>query len=280
MKIIGIICAWGAQDFIRPSIKQALNYCDETFVCINAHSKNLLKFEDNTLAIAERFNSAINLIIPNIQATHLEIKSKIMNLCLSKSKYFDIGNWVWILDADEFYDLRHYVELKRLINSPEFNQVYDQICVSEKYFYINMQRYLKAEHYRLFRINSLDDKFYPMQRWPSKRIFKFDTFDMFHYCMLVNPHMKIEQWKTEYPGKNQQNKIDWITKIYRDYDLNNEEKWITENEKLFGIRSPLLSSAATPNEDGKLFKYHERHPEVIEETRLTKIKDYRKFWKF
>lgn len=275
--IIGIITMWGCQDFAPLAIKQAIKYCDEIFVCVNAHSKNLLKFEDNTLEIAKSFD--INIVNFNSQATHLEIKSKILNLCLSKSKYFDIGNWVWILDSDEYYSTEHYTALKDLINSSIFNQTFDQICVSEKYFYINMQHYLKAEHNRLFRINSLTDKFYPMQRWPSKKCFKFNVLDMFHYCMLINPYMKIEQWKTEYPNTNQQNKIDWITKIYKNYDLNNEEYWIKENEKLFGIKSPLLNSSAI-SDNGRLYKYEGSHPKLIEEKGFTKIEDFRKRWEF
>jgi hypothetical protein len=103
---------------------------------------------------------------------------------------------------------------------------------------------------------------------------------LFHYCMLMNPNMKLEQWKTEYPNKNQRDKINWITKIYKNYDLDNEEYWIKENEKLFGIKSPLLNKSATPDTCGKLFKYYGKHPKVIEESGLTKIRDFRNHYKF
>jgi len=277
-QIIGIITAWGCQDWIRPAIQQAIKYCDEVNVCVNAHSDNLLKFEDDTFSVVEEFSRDINIIEFNKQATHLEIKSKILNQCLEESRYFDIGNWVWILDADEFYDDTFCKKiLKQLIT----NNPYDQICIKERYFYINMQHYLKSEHNRFFKINSLQDRFYPMQQWSGTTKVGYLSGDiLFHYCMLLNPNLKLEQWKSEFPNTNQQNKLDWLEKIYRNYDLKNEEYWIKENEKLFGIRSPLINIAAIPNEDGKLFKYTGKHPEVIEESGLTKIKDFRKYYRF
>ena len=145
-----------------------------------------------------------------------------------------------------------------------------------------MQHYLKSEHNRFFKINSLQDRFYPMQQWSGTTKVGYLYGDiLFHYCMLVNSNMKIEQWKPEgVKSTNYQDKIDWITKIYRNYDLNDEDCWTKENEKLFGIKSPLLSIAATPDKNGKLFKYDGKHPEVIEESGLTKIKDFRKYYRF
>jgi len=277
MKIIGIITAWGCQDWIRPAIKQAIKLCDEVNVCVNAHADNLLKFEDDTFSVVEEFSRDINIIEFDKQASHVEIKSKILNQCIEESRYFEVGNWIWMFDTDEYYnDIVSSEIIKELLSNTSADQVY----FKEKYFYINMQHYLTAEHDRLFKINSLLDRFKPMQQWSgTKTAIKLNENVLFHYCMLVNPHMKIEQWKTEWPGVSHQNKIDWITKIYKNYDLNDEEYWIKENEKLFGIKSPLLNKAAF-SDNGKLFKYEGKHPEVIEESGLTKIKDFRKHYNF
>ncbi len=106
---------------------------------------------------------------------------------------------------------------------------------------------------------------------------------MYHYGMLTNPWAKMEFWSTEYPGKDQTNKIRWLDEIYRNYDLTDQETWVEENDKLCGIYSPWFSDSFQPAMDGTLYKYDDlsfgRHPKFIGED-LIYTDDFRKKYHF
>lgn len=275
-KIIGILTGWGSQDWIEPAIKQGLKYTDELHVCISAHSDNLLKFEDNTYQIAEKYKDKINLFTHETRSFHSTSKADILNKALNESNYVDPENWIWILDVDEFYKQDSFDYIKKLISA----NICDMICFEARFFYINTKHYLISEHNRLFKIVDKSCKFYPTQQWPYvKKVVKVPMdLGMYHYSMMQNPHMKMEFWKTEYQHR-QDTKVIWLDKIYRNYDLNNEEAWLRRNKALTGNPGPWISKDFKPDKDGTLFKYNKKHPEWIPE-RLINISDYRKYWKF
>ena len=283
-KIIGLICAWGCENWIKYSIQQALEYCDDVFVNISAHSSILNKYEDSTYNVTKGFGKDINLIdLTFEQSNHAVIKSSILNYMSNLSEHFKVGNWIWILDFDEFYVKDGYNTIKDIMKYTDFNE----ISVEDYYFYINMSKYLKGDHPRLFKIEDINMnpsyRFYPTQNWPShnkKQCTLVREIGMRHYGMLMNPNMKLDMWKTEYPGKTQDNKTKWIDYIYRNYDLNNEDYWILENEKLFGIKSPWFSNSYVPNKDGKLFVYTGEIPTVLKDSGFDKINDFRKTYNF
>jgi len=277
-KIIGIICAWASQDLIELAIKQGLQQCDELHVCISAHSDNLLKFEDNTYSIAKKYESEIKLLEYNCGDFHATTKANILNLCLLESEYFKKGNWIWIRDVDEFFSNNAHMYVRNIIDL----DVCDMINFEAKYFFINLQHYLISNHNRLFKIKDKSNRFRPTQQWMyASKIWQVPLkVGMFHYGTMSDPNMKLEFWKTEYPNNKQSRKIAWIDKIYRNYDLNNEEYWLEENRKLTGNYGPWICSEFKNDKNGKLFKYDGKHPEVIEKSNLIKIDDFRKYYNF
>jgi hypothetical protein len=211
-------------------------------------------------------------------STHSQAKASILNTMLGESKHFNAGNWIWILDVDEFYPENSFKKIKEIIERQEF----DRIRVRAKFFLINMKHYLESSHGRLFKIKEGEmNKFKPSQQWQGGgKIFIMPIEDgMFHYCLLTNPDQRREQWKTEYPGKSQANKTSWLDNIYLNYDLENEEYWINKNKELFGIKSPFFTDVFSPDKDGKLFRYEGRHPKLVEEVGLAKIEDFRVYYK-
>lgn len=277
-KLIGLVKAWGAEDWIRPIIKQVLEYCDEVFLCVVAFSQNLKKFEDNTHEIAASFKD-VKIISFNDMSTLSRINPQILNKMLRESKCFDVDNWVWPFDVDEFYSESSFKKIKEIIREPEF----DRITMTSRFFLINMRCYLGAFHERLFKIKKGEmNKFRPSQQWlgGGNKTFIMPIEDgMFHYSLLTNPDIRREQWKTEYPGKAQANKTSWLDNIYLNYDLENEEYWINKNKELFGLKSPWFNSSLSCDKDGKLFRYEGRHPRFVEEAGLTKIEDFRVYYK-
>lgn len=275
-KIIGLVVAWGAELWIKPAVEQALEYCDEVILSVSCFTENLKKFKDNTYNIAKTYKD-IEIIQYTGTSTHVQIKYVVLNEMLKKTKNYDANNWIWILDVDEFYPERSFREIKEIIEEEEF----DQIKMESKFFLIDMRHYLKSHHMRLFRIKKDKmNKFTPTQHWQGgRKVFTIPIENgMFHYSLLTNPYMRKAQWKTEYPNTIQLRKTKWLDKIYLNYDLKNEEYWINENLKMFGVKSPYFFNGCLPDKDGKFFNYEGKHPKFIEEVGLTKIKDFRKYY--
>lgn len=274
-KIIGLLTAWGAERWIRPAIEQALAYCDETVVVVSAFASELERFEDKTLDICKEYKDIRLMDYRTEKGTIAEAVADTLNHMLKSSSLYEPGSWAWILDVDEFYADTAHATIRAAIDSGRYNQ----ITTESRFFYINMRHYLNETGNRLFRIDASDECFMPTNKWSvaKRQIYILPRADgMFHYGMLASADMYRIKWQIEYKGKRQADKIRWLDEIYPHYDLNDEERWIEENRKLFGIRSPWFNKGFTPNADGKLYKYTGKHPKLIEWTMLTEIKDFRR----
>lgn len=248
MKLIGLIIAWGAEPWIKPAIEQAKEYCDETLACISAHSKELEQFEDNSKQIA--IDSGIQVVDVDPTGYHAISKAKILNELVKKSSATE-GDWVWILDADEFYDKQTYKMVKKIIRGDKF----DCIRFGAKFFLINMRHYITSEHPRVFKLKP-NAQFTPTQHYPVNYPITID--EMFHYSLLTNPYMRKVQWENEYPNKDQKNKVKWLNNYLKG---NMEKVWMNPDRG---------------TDNGKLFKYKGKHPKFVRH--LTKIKDFRKYY--
>ena len=274
-KIIGLVNAWYSERWIAAAIEQALRYCDEVIVAIGAHSSSLASLEDRTYEIAYKYSDRITLLKSSMSSVHDKSKADTLNRMLSASSIRQKGNWVWILDVDEFYFDCTYEKISESIASG----LYDHMRVEEKFFFINMTRYLLMSHGRLFRIGQSSDKFMPTQRWTgsmaNQGVIKQDNKEMgmFHYSLLVDTEYRRRMWTTEHTY-GQPHLLRWLDEVYIPYDLNDEKTWIAKNEQLFGVKAPFLEPNAIPDKDGKLFVYNGKHPPVIEATTLPQVKDF------
>ncbi len=276
-----MITAWCAEDFIEPAIEQAIKYCDEVLICVAPHSEAMRRFDDGTKAKAERLargNEKIKWVEWNSTNFHATTKANILNNMLRLADYTVPGNWVWILDVDEFYPERTYRDIKLLLEHQDF----DQVIFEEWYFYINMWYCLEGEHIRLFKIKNGAEIFQPTQRWVyATNPVTTDRYSMpmFHYGMLTNPYAKEKFWKSEYPGKKQSDKVRWLDIIYRNYDVINEKVWVKKNYEMFGVMSPWFAESFKPREDGTLYRYNGQHPEFISSELLVE-QDFRKKYNY
>lgn len=276
-KIIGLINSWYSERWISASIEQALLYCDEVIVAIGAHSKALADLKDKTREIAETYSDRVTIIKASMSNVHDQSKADTLNRMLSESKLRKIGNWIWILDGDEFYFECSYRKIMDAIAS----ESYTHMKIEEKFFLINTTRYLLGSHGRLFKIGSMGDRFQPTQHWTGTKkreyVLKRDDgkMGMFHYSLLTDINYRRIMWKTEHTY-SQSRKLQWLSDIYMPYDLDNEEPWITKNQKLFGIKSPFFGKEMKPDDDGRLFVYDGPHPALVEKAGITRIPDFRK----
>jgi len=280
-KIIGLITAWNAEIFIEPAIEQSVKFCDETLVTVAPHSDAMAKYKDDTLLKAGRLKEKypqVKLFTEVEKSTHANAKAFALNRMIGNSDLFEPGNWIWILDVDEFYLDHEIDQIKKLL----FSGNYNSIETNEKYFYINMKKYLKnTRPDRLRLIESDKNTFFHVNKWTgatNKRL-KHEGEGVYHYGALLNPYAKVDFWNTEY-GIKKDKKVSWIPEVYLKYNLNDEHKWLGRNFEIFGVYNPFLTGDFKAQEDGTLFTYDGKHPDVIEESGLTKyIEDFRKLYK-
>jgi len=274
-KIIGLLTAWGAKHTVAEAAQQALAYCDEVMAVVSPYTPELERFEDGTYDILKRYGRINLLDYRSKEKTVSRAVADVLNHMLNQSPLFSVGNWVWILDADEFYA----DSAPKMIRSVIDNGWHNQITVESRFFMINTRHYLNETGNRLFRIEPGDHGFIPTNKWLGKlrNVYVLPReHGMFHYGMLVSAEMYRVKWQVEYAGKRQSNKVRWLDEIYAKYDLKNEKHWLRKNLALSGILSPWFNRGFMPDADGRLFRYSGKHPKFIERSGLTKIKDFRK----
>lgn len=278
-KIIGLLTGWGTEDWIRPAIKQALEFCDEVMAIITPFAPNLKKFEDNTYSICKDY--------PDVRLLDYKLSGKsiqqeecgVLNLMLKSSSLYSPGNWVWKLDSDEFYTDTAYKKIKLAIENDE----YDSVFVEAKLFYIDMWHYLNEGSSRLQKILTVSDRFVPSCKWcriPKKTYVLPRSDGLFHYSMLKDMDIHCAMWWKHPPHDSDGGyRVRWLREIYAKYDLENEDHWIEKNRKLIGIKTPWCDSGYKPDKNGRLCRYEGKHPRFIEESGLMKIKDFREHYR-
>ena len=282
-KLVGIITAWAAEPFIEPAMKQALEYCDEVIVNVSCHHAALKKYEDETMDICLKYKNQIHLIEDDIleRGGRVTNPRNYVNKMLSKTDSNKKGNWVGILDADEFYFPKDINNIKDLMKEGKVNN----IETPEKVFVVNTKHYATNKRTRFKKILEDNTTFIHSQipyEKQSKPFFMETDKGMFHYTLLANPRYKSDFWRIEYghPQQgNQPKKWGWVEKVYPNLDLDNQIESVKKCKELAYGNSVL--GHLFPNgckSDGTLHEYHDLHPPFIEEAGLTKITDFRKMY--
>lgn len=302
-KKIGLITLWANSFWVELALKQALTIVDELHVSVIPFSKALLKFEDDTLDKVKKFKKKeknifiytlddfkFGLLNKNIfqskyfmnNGYHATTKCIVLNEMISNSKYFKKGNWIWILDSDEFYNNDLIYEINKIIEEDTFNT----IEVRSKFYFLNMLNYIISSHLRLFKIETINTlplnklRFRPSQKWrviKQKKILTSQKNLMNHYSFLTSIKMREESWKNEFYNNPQKLKIDWLTQIYSKIQLDNVEASIKTMKFLFNENNIFFKDNFIFN-NGGFFIDGEKHPDIIEKTDLKIIKDFRSIY--
>ena len=164
-KIIGLVCAWGSEWISEAVMEQAFYACDEVIVAVGATSEAMKKYEDKTLEVFKKY--PVKIVPVNFKGIWSTSRAATLNDMLKSSKYFEPGNWIWLLDDDEFYSKKDIDKMKLLVASNK----YDSIITNEYFYYLNLNYYLnkKDGRCRLWKIQKRDDHFVPTQKWSSSK---------------------------------------------------------------------------------------------------------------
>ena len=276
-KFIGMVNAWNSAHFIEPVLKMALEYCDEVMVAVGPHSEDQKKYEDGTREIVEKYKNDINIVPVTFGGTHLTSKTPTLNTMLRESKLFGVGNWMWLLDTDEFHFRDDVQRMKEGLFDSDCNAV---SITDEKCFFINMKYYLtNPDRRKIWKISDESNHFLPLQNWtgPTDKVY-YHQACVHHYTLLLDPYSKRDFWRNEYTGRGQDVKVRWIDEIYLPFELENQDYWINKNFELFGKQTPFMQSDYGTDNDGILFEYDGPYPEHIQETNLHEMKDFRRLY--
>jgi len=249
-----------------------LTYCDEVMAVVVAFAPEFARFEDSTYGICREYSQLKLLDYKIKEGVHyLQNRADVMNHMLDNSSLYEPGNWIWILDTDEFYTGLAHDEIRKAIGT----QKYDDIVVEEKFFVINMKHYLLGSHRRLGKITSARGRFRYANGWTQSLQSRYivpRAKGMFHYSMLTNVAMHYVRWQLSHPSDV---RAPWLKQIYAGYDLENEDSWIEKSHKLTGLKSCWFNIGMTPDKNGGVFNYGGAHPSFIEKTGLTNVPDFR-----
>lgn len=284
-KIIGLVTGWGSEIWMKPAIEQALYLCDEVIVGVGAWSEYMDEFEDGTLDVCAEYKDYENVTVVPYTIRESKVNFAVaasLNAMLTYSKLYEPGNWIWLLDCDEFYHKR----TKTLINEMIATGMFNRIDFQTRFFLIDLYHYVKGKYVRMWKIEDINmdlyKRFNPTHHWTQNPyVGEVPLKDgMFHYSMLKNPHAMVRKWEHEYQGNKQDHKINYANKIYKNYDLADEEYWTTMNLDVSGIKHPWFTDSMEAKKDGHLFEYKDKLPEYVAESKLIEVKDFRKLYNF
>lgn len=287
-KLIGLVTGIYVEEWIEPSIQQALNYCDEVIVSIGAHSQKLAVLKDCTLERAQKYSDQVKFVPTAASNSFVGGRGVTLNRMMEAAGA-EVGDWLWLLDADEFYFEQTACRVREMMETD-----FATVSIASKFFFLNMTRYLRASHVRLYRVTHQGAHFTPSgsQSWSGKGdrgSIGFDPDDeqsaMFHYSLLTAPRYRKLQWDTEFGQKTgkvrntQDKKLLWLNEIYLKYELEREDYWTDKNTELMGFdkRTPLWTPSYKPQPGGRLWRYDGPQPLVIEEAGLHLVTDFRTF---
>lgn len=292
-RIVGFVTGLYVEDWIGPAIDQALNFCDEVIVAIGANTPELAVLQDGTLEKAQSYGDRIKLVEPTMTKTIVAGKAPTLNNML-KASNAQVGDWIWLLDADEFYHEDTAEKVREIVNSDNDLAV---VRMEAKFFFVNMTRYLLSSHNRLFKVTHEGVHFKPSQHWQGKGGSgcirrNSNRLGMFHYSLLMSPRYRKLFWETEYNKggakvrEAQRVKLTWLEQIYNNFDLSDEDHWLSENSKILDSGrwaekgpTPTWNWSFTADPEGKLYHYSGAQPPVIEAANLHLIDDFREFKK-
>ncbi len=276
MEIIGILMAWAAEDWIEYAIKQALSLVDELLISIGPFHSFYKLLEDDTYKRAKKY-----LTNPKVKFVEMSCNPKLIpdqnrsvtaNRMLKVSDYIKPGNVIWTFDQDEYYSKESIEEILNYIENDNFDLLY----IVDRMFCINFNYYILYKHARLDKIRTKDCFFTPIQNLhplAKKKVTILDKNPMFHYSFLMGEQIKVIQWLLENIPKSAL----WYKRIYNHYDPMNEEYWMRKNQELTGRYGFLRKSykGIKENNGHGLFRYKGKHPDIIENSFLRKIPDFR-----
>lgn len=136
-KLIGLIVTWNNLQWIKYSLPQALEFCDEVILIEGCHSRQYPKHStDGTYEYIRNFSHPHLRVFDFEQNDRYDLVQRRLRQDMPKqSQYWKPGNWVLYWDDDAFFFESDLKKLKEVM----LNAKHDTVAFQEKYFIYNFR---------------------------------------------------------------------------------------------------------------------------------------------
>jgi len=255
MRVLVVMSAYNEEDFLIPNIRHLYPYVDKIAVsttnhitgngCTDSTEIQLEKFkkeEDTENKIYIRTHSSnSNTSIP-YDVTEGRVKTQLMNMMEPRS-----GDWIWIVDADEFYPKRQLemIRSRYILGRKDIqNNRFHCLMVSAMVFAYGFNHFYFARHGRFFRYsrNSYFNRVNHFTWANGTHIYGDEYGKDLPPAHLYMMHMRyvrkdINRIRNRYIYRQDtagQRKLDWFDNVFMIYPTN-EKKALKYNKEHFGV---------------------------------------------
>lgn len=201
MKLIGILLTWNNLEFLRCSLAQAIDFCDEVIVVEGCHSRQYpIRSTDGTVAYLKQFHKhpKVRLYFVRFRwGRYSKTQVRLRRNLIQRSRYYTPGNWIVQWDDDFVFFEDDLPRIRRVMETTE----HDTIMFKERRFCYNFQ-FNHFGHYGVIHWDRITPGCYykPMHRLYYKdgreyldRLY-LDDVVYHHYVYVKRPERAKARW--------------------------------------------------------------------------------------
>ncbi len=269
MKILGVILTYNNLEFLKCSLNQALDFCDELILIEGCHLQNYPKNStDGTCEFIQTLSHPKLVIIEEFpfKGRNDEVQCKLREFYANQSSLWEVGNWICQWDDDIAFFNDDLPKIKKVMEKTKK----DIIRFKERMFIYNFKFNLYKNSVGAYHFDKITEDCYYTPMWKMHykkgglyRKYKYmKKVDYFHYCYVKkSERLKIRIESSYEKGyKNAFKRFDNLLSV----------KWEKEDEifKYQDIIEDLTNSSG-------FNIYTGLHPEIMEEHPWRFVEDTR-----
>lgn len=284
MRIVGVMPVYEEADWIEYAVEGIIDFVDELIIT-EGYTGAPWHFwanrsSDGTLEILEKLKKRYDKIKVLKSPWHLTKergKAWSYNRMVRASMYNEPDNWIFVVDADEFYTNEQLGKIRATLEETDK----DLISVHARMFVYNFRCFIPVLHARLIRITKgmifkpSQNPHYKNGNSYSKRPEETDTVlendPMFHYSFVKPPIRMNKRLEMEVQGGRRSPAVlRWFEDVFMKWSEQDADDIYKKNKTITGNSGILF---AGPSE--RIQIYNGRHPEVLNEHPFRWTKDVR-----
>ena len=284
MKIVGVMPVYEETDWVEYAVKGVIDFVDELIIT-EGYTGALWHFwrnrsSDGTLEILEKLEKRYDKVKVLKSPWHLTKergKAWSYNRMVKASIYNEPGNWIFIVDADEFYTNEQLGKIRATLEKTDK----DVISVHARMFIYNFKYFIPVVHARLIRITE-GMIFKPSQnpyykngdsysRWPDRAADILKSDPMFHYSFVKPPIRMNKRLEMEVQGgRRNPCVLTWFDEVFMKWSEKTADEIYRKNIEITGNSGILFAGP-----DLQIQSYNGSHPAVLDNHPLRGIDDVR-----
>lgn len=268
MKILGVLLTWNNIEFLKCSLKQALEFCDEVILVEGCHYKKYPKRStDGTYEFIQSLDHP-KLVIRdfNFQGRNDIVQWKIRETFSKQSDLWEPGNWVAQWDDDIAFFDDDLKKIKEVMKKTKR----DMVRFKERRFNYNFKINVFNNNVGAYHFDRITEDCFYRPTWKmfyknGKRYKKYEFLKdvvYFHYPYVKPPDRVKFRWEISVEKGNMESA--------KRYEQFMRVKW-DQDEDIFKYKEIIESINAMSG----LNVYYGKHPEIMENHKWRYKKDCR-----